>query len=62
MYWYIPTYIFTSLIITWEHNRYWTLLETINIETSSHSIPEQFLRLELSTAGGQGLPIEKVPS
>ena len=45
-------YIYTSFIITWERNCYSTLLETINVETSSNSIPIDFSRSKLSTAGG----------
>ena len=45
-------YIYKSFIITWERNCYSTLLETINVETSSNSIPIDFSRSKLSTAGG----------
>ena len=34
------------------YNCYSTLLETINVETSSNSIPIDFSRSKLSTAGG----------
>ena len=45
-------YIYTSFIITREHNCYSTLLGTINVETSSNSIPIDFSRSKLSTTGG----------
>ena len=45
-------YIYKSFIITWERNCYSTLLETINVETSSNAIPIDFSRSKLSTAGG----------
>ena len=45
-------YIYTSFIITRERNCYSTLLGTINVETSSNSIPIDFSRSKLSTTGG----------
>ena len=45
-------YIYTAFIITRERNCYSTLLGTINVETSSNSIPIDFSRSKLSTTGG----------